>query len=522
MGMSTSLRRWFTIASVLARALLVVACRAPAPFPHSEGAAALTEDQVVDVEVSLEPPSPLHAAPPVVRIHIEMTGMADDLPPIGPDRFVLVAGEVGPAHLGQLARDEISGALSERIVPTLQWLGPDDTVVLAPTQKLSAGEIYSIASGAPKYSEEIVVMGDDPMDHLDLVWPPGGATSQGSETRIAVWCGDATLPPVTQPIALFPTDEPATLVRGATASGRGHECVHLEPAGRPADVSAIAPPVLLGGDGEPQVRIEPIALRVEGPASPFIPLSCGPDEIPIGPGCGRVADDRVYLRAPSMPLLWTVSATQPPAMLETVMTTEPDEHGLLSPLPPASAVTLLIDVLDRAGRIESTTHQLTTLAPMPHIVVNEVLANPVGEEPEQEWVELYNDGLAVAELGGYVLIDIGGEVVLPEASLPPGAFALIVNEGFDETSDYDPPPASGTLLIRVAKLGKGGLNNQGEPLKLRDQDGNLVSRFPAAPKPKSGISVIRVDPKAPDGNESSFMRCPELPTPGGHNLGDQG
>ena len=35
---------------------------------------------------------------------------------------------------------------------------------------------------------------------------------------------------------------------------------------------------------------------------------------------------------------------------------------------------------------------------MPHVVINEVLANPVGGEPAQEWVELYNDGRAPAVL----------------------------------------------------------------------------------------------------------------------------
>jgi hypothetical protein len=520
MGMSTSLRRLVRIVALVARASLVAACGAPAPLAGSEGTAALADDPATQLEVTLEPPSPLDAAPPVVRIHIKMMDLPGDRPRLESDRFVLIAGQIGPAHLGQLARDEISFALSERIIPTLEWTEADDTVVVAPTERLSAGEVYSIASGVPKFSQEIVVMDDDPLARLELVWPPGGASSQGSERRVAVWCGDSSLPTVTQPVALAPTDEPATLNRGTTAQGRGHRCVHLEPAGRPSNHDALPPPVLIASDGEPLGRIEPIALRVDGPASPLAPLTCQPDEIAIGPGCGRVADDRVYFRSPAMPLLWTVSSPQGPPMFAAVVATEPEEHGLLSPFPPASTVILLVDVMDRAGRLESTVHPLTTLASMPHVVVNEVLANPIGEEPEQEWVELYNDGLATAQLGGYVLADIGGEVVLPGASLPPGAFALIVNEGFDAESDYDPPPPNGTLLIRVPKLGKGGLNNQGEPLKLRDQNGNLISRFSATPKPKPGVSVIRVAPKAPDGNESSFMRCPELPTPGQHNLGD--
>ncbi|MBW2458649.1 MAG: lamin tail domain-containing protein, partial [Deltaproteobacteria bacterium] len=434
-------------------------------------------------------------------------------------RFVLIAGEIGPAHLGQLARDEISAALTERLIPTVEWQEHDGTIVLAPTIELTAGEIYSVACGMPKMSRELTVARHDELPHLDLLWPPDGVASQSSERRLAVWCGDGSLPPLTQGTALLPTGEPVTLRRGATAQGRGHRCIHVEPDGRAGEVQVVAPPLVHDGTGDPLGRLEPTALRNDGPAIPFEPSICDDDELPIGPGCARVADDRMVLRAPAMPLLWSVTTTQPANQLDVVMTTQPGEYETLGPLPPASAMTLLVDVFDLAGRLETTTHQLTTAAPMAHVVLNEVLANPVGEEPEQEWVELTNDGLAAAELGGYVLTDIGGETVLPEATLLPGAFALVVNEDFDETSDYDPTPAPSTLVLRVAKLGKGGLNNQGEPLKLWDGDGNLVSRFPATPKPKSGISVIRITPGAPDGNESSFMRCPELPTPGAPNLG---
>jgi hypothetical protein len=71
-------------------------------------------------------------------------------------------------------------------------------------------------------------------------------------------------------------------------------------------------------------------------------------------------------------------------------------------------------------------------------------------------------------------------------------------------------------LVRVEKLGKNGLSNSGEPLKLSRHDGTVISRFPALPKPKAGASVARVTPEAPDGEESSFVLS-TAPTPGASN-----
>jgi hypothetical protein len=152
---------------------------------------------------------------------------------------------------------------------------------------------------------------------------------------------------------------------------------------------------------------------------------------------------------------------------------------------------------------------------MPHLVLNEVLANPVGPEPAQEWVEIVNDGAAPAELAGYVLVDLGGETLLPAATLQPGRFALIVNETFVENDGYDVPPAPSTQILRVPKLGQGGLANGGEPLLLRAPDGAVASRFPLAPKPKAGMSVSRRDPGEPDARPQAFLVT--TPTPGQPN-----
>ena len=77
------------------------------------------------------------------------------------------------------------------------------------------------------------------------------------------------------------------------------------------------------------------------------------------------------------------------------------------------------------------------------------------------------------------------------------------------------PPAPGTLLLRVPKLGKDGLKNGGEPLELVAPDGAVLSRAPALPKPQAGESLARVAPAAPDGDPTSFTTA--APTPGAPN-----
>jgi len=120
---------------------------------------------------------------------------------------------------------------------------------------------------------------------------------------------------------------------------------------------------------------------------------------------------------------------------------------------------------------------------LPPLGIAEVLANPRGAEPRQEFVELADPrpGGAPAEWRGLFLADapwpdvataVGagedppGDAV-PEFTLAPGERALIVASGYDPAAGEDPPPAPGTALLRVdASLGAGGLKNAGEPLTL--------------------------------------------------------
>jgi hypothetical protein len=446
-----------------------------------------------DFSVKLEPDAPLEEAPAALRLRIEE-------PPEGlvPERVLIATGVLGPAHLRQLQTSEVSMALSERILPLLSWREPDGAIVVAP-QLLERGESYTLALADFAMSVAFTVSADAP-EVLPRVWPPPG---QSATNAFGVWCGDTKLPSFTTPMRLEPRGARGVFERGV--EGAGESCVSFRAQAEGEAEETVPPPSLQAGSG--RVSIDPRTFLVEAEPSPIPDLACDPDEDRFGPGCVRVLDDRLVGRSPAAPLLWAASGGPSTAVLQT----SPGDPFVLTPFPAASDLLLHMSAFDTAGRAIRWTFAAKTKPAMPHVVINEVLANPLGAEPSQEWVEIVNTGSVPANLAGYVLLDPGGETALPETILPPGGFALLVGDAFLENDGFDVPPAGGTPLLRVPSLGKSGLSNEGEPLLLRDEAGNTVSSFPAGLVADPGASVARKTPKSAD-IPSSFVAG--TPTPG--------
>ncbi|WP_437281023.1 lamin tail domain-containing protein [Sorangium sp. So ce375] len=469
-------------------------------------------------ELQIEPAAPLHAAPPVLRLRVLLPGASAGS--VDPARALVIRGKIGAAHLRQIEQGELSTALSERIVPSIAWLNgtpPEDlSLTVAPLAPLAPGETYAIASGSPVFAHHIQIAAEGSPPVLPRLWPPPEA---GATLRLGVWCGDIPFPEMVTAATLAPDGPTGELRRGAV-DDIGARCLRFEgePAAatpRGADgVRLVGPPVAL--PGEPAaVSLDPRPFVLESEPLPAVAAVCAPDELALGPGCARVADDRIQVRSADAPLLWAIAG----AGLDEVLAMPSGEPFVLAPLPPLSPVELAIATIDNAGIVERRTFSAMTLAPMPHVIINEVMANPLGPEPGQEWVELYNDGDVPADLTGVVLADVGGETELPSIPLMPGAYALVVNEDYVVDDELDPPPPPETLLLRVPKLGSHGLSNSGEPLKLKDRGGVVLSRSPAAPEPKPGMSLARVAPHAPDGSAGSFAS--NWPTPGRVNIMNQ-
>jgi len=273
----------------------------------------------------------------------------------------------------------------------------------------------------------------------------------------------------------------------------------------------VPPPEAASVDASVLVRLDPQPLQVNTEPLPLVTAACASDEVSFGPGCVTVADDRLYGRSPAVPLLWAVAGSG----VDAVIAAAAGDPFVITGLPPSTAVALDVATVDIGGAVGRTVFKAITLPPQPHVVLNEVLAYPLGSRPDQEWVEIVNDGPAPAVLGGYVLTVGSGATPLPAATLAPGAFALIVDDGYVAADGTDVEPAPGTLLLRVPHLGKEGLSSEGEVFTLLDAGARVISSFPAKPKPKQGSSVARRTPSAPDALPDSFALA--APSPGRTN-----
>ncbi len=190
----------------------------------------------------------------------------------------------------------------------------------------------------------------------------------------------------------------------------------------------------------------------------------------------------------------------------------------LGSLPPTTAATVTVNATDLAGNTAiSSPFALTTPVALPPIAITEVLANPRGPEPQQEYVELRNLGDADVPLAGLRLEDSKGGDDLPAETLAPGGYALVVTSSYDPDEGSDPPPRAGTLLVRVdSRLGSDGLSNSGEAVQLVQGDA-VVSSYggwvSVSAGSWNGSAVHRLVQTACDSSDA-WNHTPLPPTPG--------
>jgi hypothetical protein len=246
--------------------------------------------------------------------------------------------------------------------------------------------------------------------------------------------------------------------------------------------------------------IDPVPLApLEGAPPASDAVECLLGEVVLSAGCVSVLDDRVVVSPRREPLLWWLSANGSHEAIET-------QDGLpfvIGGLAPSSVQVLWGSVFDQLGSAEPVDLEFRTQDAVPHVAINEVYADANGPEPQQEWIEVVNSGSVPVDLGGWVLEDVGGQTELPSGVLEPGAFAVVVNEAYVPDADYDPLIDPFALVLSVPTLGKSGLSNSGELIRLRAPEGEIVSRFPAMPA-EHGQSVARRAPFSLDEDPDQF------------------
>ncbi len=252
-------------------------------------------------------------------------------------------------------------------------------------------------------------------------------------------------------------------------------------------------------------------------------VACGAHETEFpGPVCvSRSRDLAAFRFASPGPCAGTVWCRAADGSARAVRHDEIDRisvhHDVLSGLVPALAYECLYGVTAGEGRGTSPWSAVLEPGSPGGPVITEVLLNPAGPEPAQEFVEVANPGPAAVDIGGYLLHDEDPEEqdeIPAGTAIAAGGVVLLVPEGFVPDGP-DPAPAPDCPLVRLdGSLGRSGLRNSGgEPVVLLAPDGSISSFYPnALGTTGQGVSAHRVSMDAPDGDATNWKEGP--PTPG--------
>lgn len=485
--------------AVLLLAAIPLGCFQPVTDPTGSASPSSSE-----WGLSLDPVAPLDSCPQVVELRI--------VPPQGgakgarvPGQIALVEGTVSAVSLGKYQDGEVTEALLERIVPS-RILEGDQVVRVRPEGILAIGQTYSVISDEGLLGTLRVRPASDPT-YWARLWPPSESLYFAEQV---LYCGGGAAPS-DDGTALFPPPASAQVRSGLDDDGLLDEhCLRIVPK---AEVRGPwLPPVRLGG-----VAFEPTPVQGGDVLPPVAAAECAEDESVFGPGCLKFNEEGAVLRGPQTTTMWVLS-TSAGVHFEVL---QPSAKSVLPGLAKLSGETLFARVFDLAGRSTSCKSTITPLVPDGHVVINEVMANPLGPEPMEEWVELFNAGRASASLEGYRLADGGGTVDLPAIVLEPGAYVVLAKEGYVGGLGGDVAPTAGVAVVRLPVLAKNGLANGGESLTLLDATGGVRSQFPARESSRAGVSLARVSPWVLDDDASGFVsHATPGASPGGPNVSE--
>jgi hypothetical protein len=458
---------------------VLLCCGPPVPAPTGGSAAA---------KISFEPSAESTAVSSVVRVHVASASLnAGDV--------ALFEGDLSTYYLARIKSGELPATLVARQIPVVSWRGKGE-LILTPVRPLALGE-YSLTSSSGLLGQFQVTTA---LPLLSRLWPPAGSVAG---LQHVVYCGDGSAALSTDALLLEPGQISIMPLLGADDSGLfATRCLHFE-ANVPlsADQLVVPPPTIGAWALDPA----PFSGLAEPAATA---LSCTGAEITLGLGCAAVADDRVAVHTPEGALLWSVN-TQHGSLLEVSEASDFVIRGLS----PDTSEHLWGSVYDASG----AELDFDTTVEMDHArerpVLNEELANPLGPEPQSEWLELVNDGVLALDLSHFALRDSGGSTPLPTETLTAGEYALLVRDDFAPSAS-DVPPAPGARLIRVPQLGTSGLSNSGESLALIDANSVVISALPAVAA-KAGQSLARRHSWSLDDDPSAFSTG--TPTPGAPN-----
>ena len=500
-------------------------------------AACVTAAGCIEAPAAVAPPPPGQAAVPILvaldargrtcdlaelprrpRFELTVTG----LDPNGPG-LLLFEGEADAELLADLERLPLTAASMRRLVPARTEL-THDHVIFMPATTLARAAPYTLAlprtalqpsarngRDAPWTRVLYTASGPNAGAAVRGTFPADGMAGVATTLDFAVltfdgavdglasgtWLEDANGWAVPARIESWPcTDFDTDAV----------SCVRIAPAVPLQALSEYA--LRTGGDLRDAhgARIDQTVTRFStGESAASVPLAfvsegCALDEATTPVGCALRGDDqlrvRIQLNSPAR-----VRVQLGDRLIARLAGSRPIDVGFDS-LAPGMRHALRVHVEAGDSANLDVQFELDTLAALARVSISEVLADPLGPEPDAEWVELLNYGEQPIALRGFAISDRPDELgtrIERDVVMPAGARALLVSDAFGAATGFDVPPAAGALLVPVgASLTRSGLANAGEALYLRDEQRQRVSAAPAAPEPRAGVCASRVsaDPRS--------------------------
>lgn len=402
--------------------------------------------------------------------------------PTAPAR--LVRGRFEPSFASQLSTARPGAALSQRIVPLGAVLA-DGELQLRPERTLERGSPYTLLwLGAEPPQALSFTTSDGPASGARLVdsWPSDGATVPPNFERALLRFDGYLAGELDGHVVL--RDE-----TGAALATRVERLRCSELALPEGDCVLVTPLVALGAasrgelgtDGSlrsstgaplPATRASFTLAALPDHASPqLLATRCATDEQALDALCVRRDAERLFVRGNvdesalvSLQRDALRSATLSYAgSFELSLALGGDDGAQLS-------------AVDLAGNTSVHALVAAPTSALACLRIDEVLANPRGKEPAQEWVELLNCASTPVSLMGFTLTTdalSAGRMLASPSTLAPGERALVVGPDFDPRDASDGELPRGVRLLPAdAAL---SIGNGAETLFLRDPQGRRVS-----------------------------------------------
>ncbi|HUJ24892.1 MAG TPA: hypothetical protein VLW85_02660 [Myxococcales bacterium] len=441
----------------------------------------------------------------------------------GRSETVVLAAE---AQVEQVAaaieHSQLSAFERTLLIPAAAQIASDRmSIALAPDQRLPTGNLYLLVSPRLKDDQGVKLAGNGARFEFTVAAPPARAAlvspPAGTQAPTNLSVVRANAPSGT--ISLLAPDGSAV----ATAEAQGEVTLAVPAPLAPGAVYSLA---LDGAVDASQSFTAAACARTAGPA--LQPL-LAPKDISVDvevaldwPALLEVrlgdADDGEPCSDHCVTAKAQVECAPPPCGPQEFSCTASVHVGGLTP---AFDYALRIVAQDDEGHTSSSPLlQFSTVAPLPRVLITEVMVSPTAGE----YVELLNLGPGAADLGTLGLQDVDG-VVRPLMGtapplpllLAPGARSLAVGASFDQSLVPTLPPGTPVLRATAQRLLGRGLPDTATPAFSLVQTGATpveLSGFPAGLAAcASGVSFQRDETVPPDG-EAAWQCGKEGGTPG--------